>query len=95
MRVKVRYLGLVWKKIGRKEEELEIGDDSSLSALLGELERIHGENLEKLFDAEKEDTTDPTYILTVNGVLANQLDGLRTRLQDGDEVALMTLISGG
>lgn len=95
MRVKVRYLGLIWKKIGRKQEELEIGDGSSISELLGELARIHGEDLERLFVAEREDTIDPTYILTVNGVSNNQLDGLRTRLEDGDEVALMTLISGG
>jgi len=95
IRIKVRYLGLIWKKIGRKEEELEIGDDSSLSGLLGELARIHGENLERLYDAEKEDAIDPTYILTVNGISANQLNGLKTRLEDGDEVALMTLISGG
>ncbi len=95
MRVKVRYLGLVWKKVGRKEEELVIEDGSSLSELLGKLAANYGEDLQRLFDAEKENAIDPTYILTVNGVLANQLDGLRTRLKDGDEVALMTLISGG
>lgn len=95
MRVRVRYLGLIWKKIGKKEEELEIKDDSSLSELLDELTMIHGENLKGLFNAEKGNLIDPTYIVTVNGVVSDRLRGLRTRLKNGDEVALMTLISGG
>ena len=95
MRVKVRYLGLIWKKIGKREEEFEIKGGSSLSELLDKLARTHGKNLKRLFDAEKGNIIDPTYIATVNGVLVDRLEGLRTRLRNGDEVALMTLISGG
>ena len=95
MQIKVRYAGLLRKKMGKREEELVIGEGSSLSDLLDALARTHGENLKKLIGTERGDSLDPTYVVTVNGVLANQLKGIKTRLKNGDEVALMTIISGG
>lgn len=95
MRVRVHYLGLVRKKIGEREEEFEIKEDSLLSDLLDEIARTHGEDFRRLLDAEKGNIIDPTYIVTVNGVVADQLSGMRTELKNEDQVALMTLISGG
>jgi len=96
MRIRVHYLGLVRKKTGQREREFEINDKgSSLSDLLDEIAKTHGENLKGLIDAEKGNIIDPTYIVTVNGVLADRLSGMKTKLKNGDEVAIMTLISGG
>ncbi len=95
MHIKVRYLGLVRRKIGAREEEFEMGKDSLLSDLLDEVAKTHGQNLKGMLNAERGNIIDPTYIVTVNGILADRLDGIKTKLKNGDEVALMTLISGG
>ncbi len=95
MRVKVHYLGLVRKKMGEREGEFEIKEGSSLSDLLDEIAKTRGENFKGLIDAERGNIVDPTYIVTVNGILADRLNGMGTKLKNGDEVALMTLISGG
>jgi molybdopterin converting factor small subunit len=34
-------------------------------------------------------------VVTVNGVLMGQLDGMNTKLKNGDHVILMSLMSGG
>jgi len=95
MRIKVHYLGLVRKKIGEKEDEFEVKEGSSLSDLLDEIAKTHGANFKGLLNAERGNIMDPTYIVTVNGVLTDRLEGMKTRLKDGDDVALMTIISGG
>jgi len=95
MRIKVHYLGLVRKKMGTREEEFEVKEGSLLSDLLDEVAKTHGQNLKGMLDADRGNIIDPTYIVTVNGILADRLDGIKTQLKNGDEVALMTLISGG
>ena len=37
----------------------------------------------------------PNFIATVNGYLLNQLNGVKTRLKNGDHVILMPVVSGG
>ena len=95
MRVKVQYLGLIRSKLGKSEEEVDVKEGASLSDLLNKLTKTYGENLKSLFDVDEENILDPSFIVTVNGVLAGQLRGIKTRLKRGDSVALMTLISGG
>jgi len=35
------------------------------------------------------------FVLTVNGTLMGQLNGIKTKLREGDEVSLMSLATGG
>jgi len=95
MRVKIVYLGLVRSKVGKREEEYEIGDGSSLFNLLNSLAETYGESLKGIFEADDENRLDPTFIATVNGSLADPIRGGDITLSPGDTVALMTLISGG
>ncbi|MDH5795507.1 MAG: MoaD/ThiS family protein [Candidatus Bathyarchaeota archaeon] len=95
MRVRIVYLGLVRSKVGKREEEYEIGDGSSLSNLLNSLAETYGESLKGVFEADDENRLDPTFIATVNGSLADPIRGGDIPLSPGDTVALMTLISGG
>jgi molybdopterin converting factor small subunit len=86
---------LIRTKVGKKEENYELGKGSSLSELLNKLARIHGESLRNIFDVENENVLDPTFIVTINGITSEQLQGFDTILKDGDKIDLMTLISGG
>lgn len=95
MRVKVQYLGVIRIKVGKTEEEVDINKGASLSDLLNRLTKTYGENLKNLFDEDEKNVLDPSYIVTINGVLIGRLHGMKTRLKEGDRIALMTLISGG
>ena len=95
MRIKVQYLGLIRSKIRKRAEELQVREGAPLSELLDKLAKLYGDPLKDLFDIETENILDPTFIVTVNGVLTDRLRGMNTRLRGGDSVALMTLVSGG
>lgn len=95
MRVKVQYLGLIRSRLGKREEEVYVKGGSFLSDLLNKLTKKYGESLKSIFDEDEKNVLDPSFIVTINGVLIGQLRGMRTRLKRGDRIALMTLISGG
>jgi len=91
MRVNVRYLGLARSKLGKQEDEVELREGALLSELLDRLRGMYGEPMRRILDAGGESALDPSSVVTVNGLshVGNP------RLSDGDQVAIMTLISGG
>ena len=96
MKVKVEYLGHIRNIIGsEREEEVEVGDGSSLSDLLIILSKKYGKPFQK--SVYETDTIDvkPNFIVTINGYLLNQLNGVKTRLKHGDHVVFMPIVSGG
>jgi MoaD family protein len=96
LKVKVEYLGHIKNILGsRREEEIEVEDDSSISDLLMVLSEKHGESFKKaLYEAGGKDIKS-NFIATVNGYLLNQLNGVETKLKSGDHVVLMPIVSGG
>ena len=95
MRVKVHYLGYIKNMLGQKEEEFELEKGASLSQLLSRLAGIHGEPFKKeVFEPGLKDVK-MGFVVTVNGVLMGQLDGVETKLNEGDNIILMSLMSGG
>ena len=96
MRIKIVYLGLVRSRIGKNEEQYEVIEGSSLADLLKILIKNYGERLQSIFEERKESQRlDPTFIMTVNGVLKNPFQGDNITLKEGDIVTVMTLIGGG
>lgn len=96
LRVKVEYLGHIKSIVeSRREEEIDIEDDSSISDLLIMLSEKHGESFKKaVYEAGGKDIKS-NFIATVNGYLLNQLNGVETKLKNGDHVVLMPIVSGG
>ena len=96
MKVKVEYLGHIKNILGSKrEEEIEVEDNSSIGDLLLVLSEKHGESFKKaVYEADGKDIKS-NFIATVNGFLLNQLNGVETKLKDGDHVVLMPIVSGG
>jgi molybdopterin synthase sulfur carrier subunit len=96
LRVKVEYLGHIKNLLeSRREEEIDIEDDSSIGDLLVVLSEKHGESFKKaVYEAGGKDIKS-NFIATVNGYLLNQLNGVETRLKNGDHVVLMPIVSGG
>lgn len=96
MKVTVEYLGHIKTIIGVEQaEKLELKDDASVGDLLFLLAEKHGENFKKAIYEPSGLDLKSNFILTVNGLLLNQLNGIETKLKDGDRVVLMPIVSGG
>jgi molybdopterin converting factor small subunit len=95
LKVKVRYLGYIGNMLRKREDEFELGEGASLSELLNKLAGIYGEAFRReVFEPGLKDVK-TGFVVTVNGVLMSQLRGVDTKLSEGDNIILMTLMSGG
>lgn len=95
MKVKVEYLGFIKNMIKKRNDEFELSEGAFLSELLNQLAEIYGTRFQKeVFEPGLKDVK-TGFVVTVNGVLTGQLHGVDTRLNDGDHVILMSLMSGG
>jgi len=95
MKVKVQYLGFIKNLIKRSEDEFELEDGASLSELLNQIAGIYGKAFQKeVYEPGLKDVK-MGFVVTVNGVLVGQLQGVDTRLNNDDNIILMSLMSGG
>ncbi|MEM2971246.1 MAG: MoaD/ThiS family protein [Candidatus Bathyarchaeia archaeon] len=96
LRVKVEYLGHVRNVIcSERMEEVEIGDGAAVADLLAILSERYGEPFKKAIYQHGSADVKPNYIITINGYLLNQLDGVKTKLKNGDRIVLLPIVSGG
>ncbi len=72
-----------------------MGNGASLSDLLNKLAGVHGKAFRKEVYEPGLKNVKTGFSVTVNGVLIGQLGGMDTKLGDGDNVILMSLMSGG
>ena len=95
MKIKMRYLGLFKSRFEKETEEINIHPNSSLEDLLHILLGKYGEKFGTLLQSEKQNRLDPSFVVTINGIIKNILETESVKLQEGDEITLMNLISGG
>ncbi|MEM2081090.1 MAG: MoaD/ThiS family protein [Candidatus Bathyarchaeia archaeon] len=96
MKVTVDYLGSIKQTLGLKQaEQIELKSGASVRDLLTLLAEKYGEPFKKAVYEPKGLDLKPHHILSVNGLLLNQLEGIETKLNDGDRVVLMPVVTGG
>ena len=96
MKVTVDYLGSVKQTLGLKQpEQMQLEDDVSLVDLLSMLAEKHGDAFKESVYEPKDSDLKPYYILSINGVMLNQLNGLETVLKDGDKLIFLPVVTGG
>jgi molybdopterin converting factor small subunit len=96
LRVTVEYLGYIKQTLGIEQgENVELKDDALVRDLLFLLAEKHGEPFQKAVYEPKGVDLKPHYILSVNGLLLNQLNGIETKLRDSDRIVLMPVVTGG
>ena len=95
MRVKVHYLSLVKSFTKTSQDELDLEEASPLSELLCDVAEKYGKPFtQEVYDpTQKEMKT--TFVTMVNGILMDQLQGVNTPLKNGDNVIIMSLMTGG
>jgi len=81
--------------VNKKEEHFELEEGASLSDLLNKLAGVHGAAFRKEVYAPGLKDVKMGFSVTVNGELMGQLGGVDAKLADGDNVILMSLMSGG
>ena len=96
MKVTVDYLGSIKQILGLKQaDQVELKNGTSVRDLLTLLAEKYGEPFKKAVYEPTGLDLKPHHILSVNGLLLNQLDGIETKLKDGDRVVLMPVVTGG
>ena len=96
MKVTVDYLGNIKRTLGVEQtENIELKDEALVLDLLFLLAEKHGEPFKKAVYEPKETDLKPYHILSVNGLLLNQLNGIETKLKNGDRVVFMPVVTGG
>lgn len=96
LRITVEYLGYIKQTLGvQHEEQIVLREGAFVRDLLTFLAEKHGDPFKKdVYEPESVDLK-PHHILSVNGILLNQLKGIETELKDGDRVVLMPVVTGG
>jgi len=91
----VEYLGFIKNMLNKRVEEFELSEGATLQELLGKLSNLYGTSFKKeVFELGQKDVK-TGFVVTVNGVLMGQLDGINTMLKNSDRIILMSLMSGG
>ena len=95
MKIRVQYFGFIKNLLKKREQHFELDEEASLSDLLNKLAGVNGAAFRKeVYEPGLKDVK-MGFSVTVNGVLMGQLGGFDTKLSEGDDVILMSLMSGG
>jgi MoaD family protein len=95
MQVKVHYISLVKSYTNKSQDEFNLSDGTRLADLLDKIAQAYGDQFSKeVYDPTKKEMK-TMFVAMVNGVLMDQLKGVDTQLKNGDNIILMSLMTGG
>lgn len=94
LKVKVKYLTILRELTGRIEETFELEDGMCLEDLIEKIVTKYGEKIRRHLYANEKQKILNTIIL-INGRHMNMLQGLKTKLNNGDIVTIMLPAGGG
>ncbi len=97
MKVSVRFFAALRELVGKKEESLTFRDDeeATVEKVLKRLTKLYDKDFsEYVFNGETGEIRSYLMLL-VNGRSITALDGLRTKIGDGDVLAILPPVGGG
>jgi len=95
MKIKVQYISLVKSFTNRSQDEFELRDGAIVSELLDKIAETYGKPFTHEVYEKGQTEMKPNFVAMINGVLMGQLKGMNTSLKEGDNMILMTLMTGG
>ncbi len=94
MRVKVKYFTVLREITKKREEEIELPEAATVEGLLNLLSERHGRKFTEYVYGEVERARSHLQFL-VNGRNTTTMQGFKTKLKNGDEVAILPPVGGG
>jgi molybdopterin synthase sulfur carrier subunit len=94
IRVKVKFFTTLREIVGKKEEQIELSRSVTVEALLRQLAKTYGKDFEDYVFDELGNTRGHLQFL-VNGNSITTLKGLKTKLIEGDQIAILPPVGGG
>jgi len=96
VKVTVEYLGYIKQTLGiTQPESIELRPDALTRDLLTKLAEKHGDSFKKAVYDPTDTSLKPFHIVAVNCLMINLLNGLETKLNEGDRIAIMPVVTGG
>ena len=92
--MKVRFIGPFRHASGTGEITLNIKGAVTIKDLMGEITKELPSLAKNLIDKQLDDPR-PNTLIIVNGKEISVLNGLKTKVLDGDEVVLVPVVHGG
>lgn len=94
-RVIVRALGAIRYLVGSREVEIQVKKNCTVRDVLSLLSKKRGRVLEdRLFDLQTKELK-PDIRLLLNGQNIVFLEGIETKVRDGDVISIFSLVGGG
>lgn len=94
MRITIRYFTMLREITGKRKEEIDAKEDSTIEDLLNRLDRKYGKKFEEyIFSGRKHKGLRLLFLL--NGKNIEQLDGFKTILQSGNVLTIIPPVAGG
>ena len=95
IKVKLHTILGIKEIIGKREIEVDVSENSSLSDLMTTIVGKWGRELSDYLYEQESDKIKNYIRFMVNGQDISFLDGMDTKLKDGDEVMIFPPVSGG
>jgi len=93
-KVTVKFFTTLREIAGKKDEQIEFSRDATLESLLRHLSKKYGKEFNEYVYDELGSVRGHLHFL-INGQSVTALHGLKTRLKEGDHVAILPPVGGG
>jgi len=94
IKVKVKFFTTLREIVGKKEDQIELSRSVTVGALLRQVSKTYGKEFQDYVFDELGNVRGHLHFL-VNGKSITALQGLKTRLREGDQVAILPPVGGG
>jgi len=95
LKVNVKYFATLREITGKREEQVELREDSTMGDLLNRLVELHGSGFKNYVMEEATGAPKGHLLFLIDGTSINSLKGVSTRLTEGCVVAMMPPVGGG
>lgn len=94
IKVKVKFFTTLREIVDKKEEQIELSRSVTVEALLRQLSKMYGKEFEDYVYDELGNIRGHLQFL-VNGKSITALQGLKTKLKENDQIAILPPVGGG
>jgi molybdopterin synthase sulfur carrier subunit len=92
--IKIKFFTTLREIVGKKDEQIQLSESTTLEVLLKQLSKKYGEDFEDYVYDELGKVRGHLQFL-INGKSASTAQGLKTKLREDDEIAILPPVGGG